>query len=647
MTKNAEEPNVTLSAPRVVELLDAVAAESEDEAVRVFERLAAELPGEPVLVDRLRALRSLLARLRRRGHELSALFSSARELAELRDTDALLHRLVERAHALMGTDVTYLSEFHEDSDELRVRTTLGTVASSFRELRVPPGMGVASQVVRTRCPQWTSVYHANHSVPHDQGIDAAVADEGLVALLGVPLVAGDRVLGVLFAADRSAHEFTPDEVALLSAFADHAAVVLQTTSLLEQARVAAQEVERANSVLVSNVTAMERASAVHEDLTAVVLTGGSASGVAETLGKALGRSVVILDRELGPVAQQPVGSEVRYADGHGALQPAVRNAIEVSRMSARCVFVDGRQPGPEIAVAVVAGRTFLGAVLVGYGELELREVERRTIERAAQIASLVAVQQEAVAAAEDRVRGELVADVLRADQHRWAELLLRARARDVRLDELRSVVVLDVPADGRGAATEALRRSAPGGLVGERDGLLVLLAPGSEPVAVARAAAKAVRAVQRVPVLAVAGPLAGSAAELGRSFETACRCVRVVRTLNTAEGVVDARAYEPYLAMFGAGGADLSGFIEATIGPVLGWDADRGTDLFTTLGAFVDAQASPSRTARVLHLHINTVNQRLERIGSLLGAAWREPESLFRISVAVRLHALAGATDYT
>ena len=204
---------------QVVELLDIVAEGSDDEAVDAFEKLTAELSGSQSaeLVSSLRNLRSLLTRWRRRGQELSALFSSARELAELRDTDALLHRLVERAHALMGTDVTYLSEFHEDADELRVRSTLGTVASSFRDLRVPPGMGLASKVVRTRCPQWTPVYQANHSIPHEQEIDAAVAAEGLVSMLGVPLAAGERVLGVLFAANRNKHEFTPDEIALLRA----------------------------------------------------------------------------------------------------------------------------------------------------------------------------------------------------------------------------------------------------------------------------------------------------------------------------------------------------------------------------------------------------------------------------------------------
>ncbi|WP_372507153.1 helix-turn-helix domain-containing protein [Actinomadura madurae] len=41
--------------------------------------------------------------------------------------------------------------------------------------------------------------------------------------------------------------------------------------------------------------------------------------------------------------------------------------------------------------------------------------------------------------------------------------------------------------------------------------------------------------------------------------------------------------------------------------------------------------------ARALHLHKNTVLQRMERVTQLLGEDWQEPDHLFRITVAVRL----------
>src|SRR5688572_15114575 len=175
-------PNAAAHMPVdvVVRLLEVASAERESRDADVRELLAdLDLADTVVAVvdDRVHRLRASSERRRRRGQELAALFSSARELAQLRDVDRLLERLVERAHDLVGTDVTYLSEFDADTRELLVRTTLGTVAPSFLGLRVPPGMGLASLVVERRQPCWTSSYSGMTQAPHDAQIDATVAAE--------------------------------------------------------------------------------------------------------------------------------------------------------------------------------------------------------------------------------------------------------------------------------------------------------------------------------------------------------------------------------------------------------------------------------------------------------------------------------------
>src|SRR5258705_24016 len=46
--------------------------------------------------------------------------------------------------------------------------------------------------------------------------------------------------------------------------------------------------------------------------------------------------------------------------------------------------------------------------------------------------------------------------------------------------------------------------------------------------------------------------------------------------------------------------------------------------------------------AELLHVHVNTVTQRLERIGQLLGADWQKPERALEVQLAPRLHRLRG-----
>lgn len=600
----------------VVGLLGAASAGHPEPDGEVRELLSGSgLPERDVarISAEVRRLNAGVARWRRRGRELSALFSSARELAQLRDVDELLSRLVERAHDLVGTDVTYLSEFDVHSRELRVRTTLGTVAPAFLGLRVPPGMGLASMVVEGRRPRWTSSYDAMTQAPHESGIDAAVRAEGLVSLLGVPLLAGEEVIGVLFAANRFEHAFSPDEISLLSAFADHAAVVLQTARLLARTQAAAEETRHAYGELARHVEAMERASGVHTDLTSLVLQGGDAGEVATALGRALRCRVSILD------------------ENSAAKNPAVRQ----SRHSGRCVATgDGA-----LAVAVVAGSALLGALLLEEGEVEFGPVERRTAERAAQITALLRLKQDALAEAEQRVRGDLLTELVSGDPDRLADIADRARARGIRLDELRSVVVLAVPADRQRQAARAARRAAA--LVGEHAEHVVALTEDRDPGAAGRAVHAVVREALGTAVLAVAASVDDLPSGLGTEVEAAGACARALPALGIADAAVTTDEYLPYAALFGPGNTRVAAFVRRVVGPVVDWDAGHGGTLLPTLAAYLGNRMSPVATARALHVHKNTVLQRLDRVAELLGPDWQEPDRLFRLTVAVRLARLS------
>ncbi|RCV47090.1 helix-turn-helix domain-containing protein, partial [Marinitenerispora sediminis] len=51
---------------------------------------------------------------------------------------------------------------------------------------------------------------------------------------------------------------------------------------------------------------------------------------------------------------------------------------------------------------------------------------------------------------------------------------------------------------------------------------------------------------------------------------------------------------------------------------------------------------SPRRTGTALHVHANTVAQRLDRVADLLGAGWNRPERELEVQLALRLHRLRG-----
>jgi DNA-binding PucR family transcriptional regulator len=77
--------------------------------------------------------------------------------------------------------------------------------------------------------------------------------------------------------------------------------------------------------------------------------------------------------------------------------------------------------------------------------------------------------------------------------------------------------------------------------------------------------------------------------------------------------------------------------VTGTLGAVTDYDDLRGTNLLGALEAFFAAGCSPRHTATRLHVHVNTVAQRLERITALLGPTWLQPDRALEIQLALRL----------
>ncbi len=560
-------------------------------------------------------------RLLRVDAQLAAISSTTRDLLEVQDATAMLQRIVDRVHDLARADVTYLSVYDAATDELFVRAVRGSRSGRFLGMRVPAGVGVASLVVRTRSAQSVADYDELGALPRDGKIDAIVGAEGIHAILGAPLLVGGEVLGVLFAAHRAARRFDDEDASLLTAFADHAAIVLRIAGVLDALTASRQEAvaarERAERLAAETLSA----SRLHGELTELIVRGGGPEDVLAALAAALQRPVWAEGLQGEPLWGTP-RLDARAARAELAL------AVARSASTGRAAVLEG---GPvRAAIAVLGAGQRIGAVLVG-GAAPLSELQRRTLERSAQILALVTMQRNAVADAEERVRGELVLDLLEGAD--TAAALRRARQRGIAVDRPWSTVAVRVAEHERSGAAARLRQ-VRGSLVAlAPDGCAVLV-----PEADARRGATLVRSVlEGVPAVVVAESVASL--EGARSgMRAAVRVARLLRGLGVADAATSAVELAPYAAMFDDDGARARAFIDAAIGDVLAWDARRGTRLTATLAALLEAQGSPAAAARELRVHVSTVKQRAGRLRALLGDGWDAPEPRFRTEVAVRLH---------
>ncbi|WP_351224580.1 GAF domain-containing protein [Streptomyces sp. NPDC002133] len=575
--------------------------EEADESA--FHAVEAEAP----LVDDALEIRSRLAAHRRREAALAGLYETAGDLASLRDLEDVLQAIVRRARTLVGTDVAYLLLSDPEAGDTYVRVTDGITTEPFKNGRLAVGTGLGGLVAETAQPYHTADYPNDERFAHSDYVDGVIAAEGLVAIQGVPLKFGDQVYGVLFVANRRVRPFSPEEVELLISLANHAALAIENATLFEEVR---------------------KAAAVHERLTAVALEGGGAAGLAQALAEVLHGSVLVLDAHDRPLA----------AAGEEPPEPATWKR-ELGDVRARRTSVTR---GGTCVTPIVAVGEHLGTLFFVRGGLDATDVH--ALERAAQSAALMLLGERSVAEAEQRLRGEILDDLLGAP-HRDPDGL-RRRAALVGLDLEDAHIVLAARGedpDRRRRITELASAHAGrlGGIAGEYGGNTVVVLPGAEdPGRAARTLAEVLTAGSgggRVTVGAEAA-VPGAAAVV-EAHRDAARCLDVLLALDRAgEGACRDELGIHGILLGQADRRELDRFVARTIGPLVEHDAARGSELVRTALEYFACDGSLSRTAAALYVHVNTLYQRIDRISALVGKQWRHGDQALQVHLALKTY---------
>lgn len=570
-------------------------------------------------------VRSTLETRRRRETELSALYETASDLAALNDVDAVLEAIVHRARQLLHSDVAYLTLNDDEQGDTYMRVTEGVLAPAFRAVRLPMGAGLGGLVAQSAMPYSTADYFADERFRHTAPIDSAVADEGLKSILGVPLLLGKQVIGVLYAANRDVRPFGREEAALLVSLAAHAAIAIDNARLLNETQLALSELETASELLRSHTESVERAADAHDRLTRIVLHGGGVEDVVREVREVLGGEVVVLD----------TGGAVLAATDRAAPPGEEDLALaERSLAGSRTAEGDGR-----FGVPVIAGADALG-VLMLHREGTLEQGDQRILERSALVTALLLLFRRSVADAEGRVRGEILDDLL-SDAHRDpGGLRERARLLGSDLDRPHAVVVAALDTDrARVGQAASYVAGVNGGFAAVHRGRLVVILPDRSPREAAAVVDAGLRLASGARLTAgIAGPAAGTDAIVA-AYQEARRCLDAILALGREHEVVAADDLG-FVGLLLGSGRDSRDFVDSVLGPVTEYDAGRNTQLMGTLEAYFRAGGNLTRTAAELHVHVNTVTQRLDRIGRLLGEEWQEPERQLEVQLALRLHRL-------
>jgi signal transduction histidine kinase len=165
---------------------------------------------------------------------LLALDAQYAEIVALLDRPAAVRRMVANVPAFVGVDIAWVGEPSSD-DEMVLQHAVNSTSGLVEGLVVPSGAGLGGRVLAARRPLWVSDYCASADISHHFKAKAGV--EGIKAMIAVPIMHDDRMLGVLYGANRVDTAFGDRATAALEQLAARTAAA---SIVAERARHAAE-----------------------------------------------------------------------------------------------------------------------------------------------------------------------------------------------------------------------------------------------------------------------------------------------------------------------------------------------------------------------------------------------------------------------
>jgi len=145
-------------------------------------------------------------------------------------------RMVDSVRGLFEAQRAALYTLDPESGDLVVQAVSGASPAALASLRTfSPGMGLVALAVQDRRPMITADVLNDPRVQLTAENRAQIEQAGLPAVLVVPLLTRDTVVGALTVSDRIGRGFTDDDTRLAQTFAAQTAITLEHAQLYERA----------------------------------------------------------------------------------------------------------------------------------------------------------------------------------------------------------------------------------------------------------------------------------------------------------------------------------------------------------------------------------------------------------------------------
>jgi two-component system NtrC family sensor kinase len=254
-----------------------------------------------------------------RGRDVAEVLARlGRELTGTLDVERIAALVSRGLVDLMGVQGAAVSRHEPEDGTLHVLASHGPVAWMLSGVVLQPGEGIAGRAVAERKVIVTPDALREPRIELTREVRARLTAAGVGAMVGVPLLTHERIIGALALADHTGREFGADELQALQAFADQAALAFENARLYATAHDSLGRLRDTQAQLVQAA----KMSALGQ------LVSGVAHELNNPLSVIIGYGQLLLSRDTPAAMKRPI--ELMVAQGD-RMAKIVRNLLFFAR----------------------------------------------------------------------------------------------------------------------------------------------------------------------------------------------------------------------------------------------------------------------------------------------------------------------------
>jgi GAF domain-containing protein len=203
-----------------------------------------------IAIENVRLFKELEARtgeLTQSVEKLTALGEVSHALSSTLDVEAVLNTIVSRASELAGAAGCSIYEYDEAAEQFELRATHNYAPEFVEALRAAPlrkGEGLMGRAAEMREP--VQIPDLTQPGAYESSVRDTLIRFGYRALLSVPLLREDQIIGSLSFNRKAPGEFSPEVVEVLKTFATQSALAIQNARLFREIEQKSRELEAAS-----------------------------------------------------------------------------------------------------------------------------------------------------------------------------------------------------------------------------------------------------------------------------------------------------------------------------------------------------------------------------------------------------------------